>query len=318
VTANKPSPQLIGTPITFTATAAGGTPPYEYQWWVWDGVTWSLLENWTGSASVTWTPSRAAADGKIAVRVRSSGQEWIPIKGEAVLPFAITAPAPPAATLISPSYAIITATPTYTWGAVSTATSYLLWVKDSGGTTKIQTWYTAGDVGCGSGSGTCSIAPSVPLASGTYTWWVQTRNAAGDGPLSSALSFTVTSAIPDVRGTYTGSGSIHNDYCTDPLDSGKSFAFNGTVNITSQSGSSFSGTGTFSTAEGSVSLNVTGTVNVAGVVTMTFTLIAPSYGSLTVTGSLVGNSVTLILTGRTYDSYPTTYCNVSGSLTMTR
>jgi hypothetical protein len=72
---------------------------------------------------------------------------------------------PEKATLISPSGTISTPTPTYTWNAVPSATWYYLWVNDST-STKIQTWYTATQAGCASGTGTCSVTPSVRLASG--------------------------------------------------------------------------------------------------------------------------------------------------------
>ncbi len=37
LTANLASPQVVDTPITFTATAAGGAAPYQYKWWVHNG-----------------------------------------------------------------------------------------------------------------------------------------------------------------------------------------------------------------------------------------------------------------------------------------
>ncbi|MBF0564046.1 MAG: hypothetical protein HQK89_02260 [Nitrospirae bacterium] len=55
--------------------------------------------------------------------------------------------------------------------------------------TKIQTWYTATQAGCSSGS-TCTVTPSTALASGSGTWWIQTWNATGYGPWSSGMSFT--------------------------------------------------------------------------------------------------------------------------------
>ncbi len=50
---------------------------------------------------------------------------------------------PVAPTLISPSGTIADTAPTYTWYAVPTATSYHLWVNDSGGNNTINQWDTA-------------------------------------------------------------------------------------------------------------------------------------------------------------------------------
>jgi Putative Ig domain/Glucodextranase, domain B len=73
LTANLTAPQLVGTATTFTATAAHGTAPYSYKWWVFDGVTWSILQNWSASNTYTWTPTVANSGYRIGVWVRSAG-----------------------------------------------------------------------------------------------------------------------------------------------------------------------------------------------------------------------------------------------------
>ena len=98
---------------------------------------------------------------------------------------------PEAATLVSPSAKTYTNTPTYVWNAVFNSTQYYVKVNDSGGT-KIQQWVTASEAGCSNGTGTCSLTPTVQLAAGAGTWWIQTRNSFGDGPSSQGLSFTVS------------------------------------------------------------------------------------------------------------------------------
>ncbi len=100
--------------------------------------------------------------------------------------------APVAADLASPTGGATVNNPvTYTWDAVSDATWYYLWVNDASGN-KVKTWYTAGDCGCGSGTGSCSVTPSATL-SGDSTWWIQTWNNSGYGPWSSGGAFTVSS-----------------------------------------------------------------------------------------------------------------------------
>src|SRR2546421_3585911 len=77
----------------------------------------------------------------------------------------------------------------FSWNAVASATQYLLWVDDSSGG-RLRATYTAAQVGCASGTGTCSIAPGVVLNPGAGQWWVVTSNASGSGPWSSGMTFT--------------------------------------------------------------------------------------------------------------------------------
>src|SRR5207249_1862367 len=58
-TADKASPQAAGTTITFTANASGGTAPYQYKWWLKSGSTWSMVKDWSSSATFAWTPGTA-------------------------------------------------------------------------------------------------------------------------------------------------------------------------------------------------------------------------------------------------------------------
>ena len=116
----------------------------------------------------------------------------------------IASAAPAAATLISPSGSISDTTPTYEWNAVSDVSWYLLWVNDSTGN-MINTWHTAASVGCGSGTGTCSITPATTLAYGAGQWWIQTYNLSGT-TWSSGLPFTLSAGG-------AGSGNIDMSNC---------------------------------------------------------------------------------------------------------
>jgi hypothetical protein len=98
---------------------------------------------------------------------------------------------PAAATLLAPSGTIGAAAPTFSWAAVSGATEYQLWVNDAIVGAKINVTYTAAAAGCGAGTGTCSVSPGVALAKGQAFWWILTSNAAGVGPWSAPLTFTV-------------------------------------------------------------------------------------------------------------------------------
>jgi len=98
---------------------------------------------------------------------------------------------PPAmATLVSPTGTITTASPTFTWNAVAGASWYYLWVDDVSGT-RLTQWYTAAQVGCSGGTGTCTMSPALMLNSGTAHWWIQTWDSAGYGPWSKTSTFSV-------------------------------------------------------------------------------------------------------------------------------
>ena len=54
ITADKPSPQGPAVTITFTASATGGTAPYQYKWWLWNGTAWNIVQDWGASATFVW------------------------------------------------------------------------------------------------------------------------------------------------------------------------------------------------------------------------------------------------------------------------
>jgi hypothetical protein len=70
---DRPSPQPVGSAITFTATATGGATPYQYKWWIYYGTGWVQLQNWTTSNTFRWTPTSPYWGYQIGVWVRSAG-----------------------------------------------------------------------------------------------------------------------------------------------------------------------------------------------------------------------------------------------------
>src|SRR5438034_953287 len=73
ITADKPAPQGPGATITFTASASGGTAPYQYKWWLWNGTAWTIVQNWSASATFVWTPTVANPSYQLIAWVRSAG-----------------------------------------------------------------------------------------------------------------------------------------------------------------------------------------------------------------------------------------------------
>jgi hypothetical protein len=134
---------------------------------------------------------------------------------------------PPAtASPSTPSGAIASTNPNYTWTAVSGATWYYLWVNSGGGTPIIQTWYPASAVCAGT---SCSVQPSTSLANGSsYAWYLQTYNASGYGLWSAGSTFNVSGATaPAAASTsapLTTTGEQNPTYTWDAVTNVKSEA----------------------------------------------------------------------------------------------
>jgi len=73
LTPNVASPQGVGTTVTWSAAAGGGgQTPYQYQWAVSDGVTWTTMTGWSPANTWAWTPTSANLGYAVAVRARSA------------------------------------------------------------------------------------------------------------------------------------------------------------------------------------------------------------------------------------------------------
>jgi N-acetylmuramoyl-L-alanine amidase len=59
LTPNLTSPVPAGMPVTWTANASGGTTPYTYKFFVWDGSSWTLGQDWSPVNIWTWSPPTA-------------------------------------------------------------------------------------------------------------------------------------------------------------------------------------------------------------------------------------------------------------------
>ncbi len=99
------------------------------------------------------------------------------------LSFSVFGVTPPGkAILLSPSGEASSASPTYPWNAVNSATWYLLWVEDATSfTCRLSLWVTAAQAGCAAGTGACSYTPGIALLPGAAQWWIRTWNDAGPG-----------------------------------------------------------------------------------------------------------------------------------------
>ena len=50
-------PATASASVTWTATGAGGTSPYTYQFWLFDGAAWSMVRDWDSSNTWMWHPA---------------------------------------------------------------------------------------------------------------------------------------------------------------------------------------------------------------------------------------------------------------------
>jgi glucose/arabinose dehydrogenase len=69
------APVMVGTPTTLAAIAAGGLGPYTYKFWVHNGSTWSVGQDWSTSSTFDWIPATSAA---------YSFQVWVKNAGSAI------------------------------------------------------------------------------------------------------------------------------------------------------------------------------------------------------------------------------------------
>jgi large repetitive protein len=110
----------------------------------------------------------------------------------------------------APSGTITTSSPTYQWGATSSATYYQLRVTDSSGDNIHRQWYSTTDADCSSGTGDCSVTPSLILTDASYSWYITPWIGSAADTESSATAFTVNATIniPDTPTPTSPSGTI--------------------------------------------------------------------------------------------------------------
>src|SRR4051812_8649394 len=72
VTPNTSTTVPVGTAMTWTVSASGGTGPIQYQYWICDNVGWQLIQGYSTSTVFTYVPSKPGAYA-LSVYARSAG-----------------------------------------------------------------------------------------------------------------------------------------------------------------------------------------------------------------------------------------------------
>ena len=190
LSANRSFPVAAGTAVTWTVTAGGGAPPYQYQFRVWDStVGWRTVQMYSTTSTFTWAPahtgtyqveasildagSTAAADATVqsaqfavtaapAVTVSSfTADHTFPVDSGTSVTWTATAnggvaPLQYRFVVYDPWVGWISlqewgSSNTVTWTPLHPATYDLqVWVRAAGSTAAYDAWLGSGDVGVNS------------------------------------------------------------------------------------------------------------------------------------------------------------------------
>ena len=102
-----------------------------------------------------------------------------------------TSDKPGVVTPLTPTGVQTGSTPTFTWRPATGATTYRVWADDPTRSGVVQGTYTAAQAGCADGVAVCKASPNAAFGVGESAWYVSAVNAAGNGPWSAPMTFTV-------------------------------------------------------------------------------------------------------------------------------
>ena len=195
LSSNLPSPQALGTTVSWLSTATGGVAPYEFQWSLYKAGSWTVWP-WASASTWTWIPSTAASDYQVRVAVRSSGSSSAAGEMTQSMPFTITAPKVSSATLGSnvPAPQVVGTTVLWSAGGAGGVAPYQYkwWVYDGKTWTAATGWTT---------SSTWSWTPTAANNSYSVRVWIRSAGSVTDAAETSAsVPFAIKSKTLSCRG----------------------------------------------------------------------------------------------------------------------
>jgi len=186
-----------GTQVTWIATATGGTPPLQYQFWrLRQGVGWTMVQDYSPNSSFAWIPAPTdAGTYTMQVWVRSTGSSAAYDDWRSSADVIVQAPPPvivtidPSATFSTPAYSTLTFTATGSGGGQPLVYQFWRFKFDPGVWTLIQDY---------SPVNTYSWTPTAS-DTGAYAIQVWARTATSTAPFDAwagTAAFDVVSAAP--------------------------------------------------------------------------------------------------------------------------
>ncbi|BDG03445.1 choice-of-anchor D domain-containing protein [Anaeromyxobacter oryzae] len=166
LTASQPSPHIAGTPVVFTGIGSGSTG-YQYRFWLYNGTSWSMVQDYGIGSS--WTMTASTSPGSYAIQVDVRTTTTVVRDAATSMSYAIVPPPATTVTLSadSPSpHATGTSVVFTATGSGSSGYQYRFWFYDG------TTWKIAQDYGTGS---TWTLPGSTPP--GTYAVQVDVRTS---------------------------------------------------------------------------------------------------------------------------------------------
>jgi hypothetical protein len=211
-TANMAFPVSFGTPITWTATATGGTAPLQYRFWrLRQGVGWTMVQDYSPNNTFTWAPGvTEGGTYSLQVWVRSAGSSAVFEAWRGVDNFVINGP--PAVTMTSFTSSVSFPAPVFspiTWTATATGgvgpLLYQFWrLRQGVGWTMVQDYSTLNTfswtpVEADAGSYVLQVWVKSSLSSAAFDAWSSTGNfqISPPGPVQiTSVAATVTFPAP--------------------------------------------------------------------------------------------------------------------------
>jgi len=87
--ATPPGSSAAGTAVLFTAQGTGSTATYEYQFWLFDGLTWSMVQDWSLAPSWTWNIPATGSSGAYTVEALVRTSPWVVFDVSAQIPYTV-------------------------------------------------------------------------------------------------------------------------------------------------------------------------------------------------------------------------------------